>query len=58
MHGSKLVDGGRMNENKFMGLRKRVKNGELHSAITTHGSKLVGGGRINENTVHGATKKG
>ena len=43
---------------QFMGLRKRVKNGELHYAITTHGAKLVGGGCMNENVIHRTPKKG
>ena len=42
---------------QFMGLRKKVENGELHQAITTHGSKLVGGGCMNKNAIHGAPKK-
>ena len=43
---------------QFMGLRKKVENGELHKAITTHGSKLMVGGRMNENAIHGAPKNG
>jgi len=41
---------------QFMGLRKKIENGELHYAITTHGSKLEGGGHMNENAIHGAPK--
>ena len=41
---------------QFMGLRKKVENGELHKAITTHGSTLVGGGRMNENAINGVPK--